>query len=170
MSAVMKEQQGNNQQLSDTVCNHIDHWVSKYPADQKQSAVLAALTAVQKENGGALTTQIMDAVADYLDMPKVAVYEVATFYSLFDLEKVGKYKINVCTNISCLLCGSKKIVSYLEQKLGITLGETTPDGKFTLRAVECLAACANAPMLQIGDTYYENLTPEKIDAILAEFN
>lgn len=152
--------------LSQQARSHIDGWLKKFPADQKQSAVIAALTYVQDENGGWLTNDLMDAVAAYLGMPKIAVYEVATFYSMFELKPVGRHKISVCTNISCMLCGSKEVVKHLESKLGITLGETTPDGKFTLKSVECLAACAGAPMMQIGRDYHENLTDQKIDEIL----
>ena len=144
----------------------IDNWVAKYPADQKQSAVMAALRIVQDQNGGYLTHDLIEAVAEYLGMPTIAVYEVATFYSMYELKPVGKYKICICTNISCMLCGSDTIVGHLQKKLGIELGETTSDGKFTLKEVECLGACVNAPMLQIGHQYYENLTPEKLDQIL----
>ncbi len=154
--------------LSAQSCQQIDAWVAKFPVDQKQSAVLAALTIVQKTNGGYLTQPLMDAVADYLEMPKIAVYEAVTFYSMFDLEPVGKVKIEVCTNISCMLCGSQKIVKHLENKLGVKVGGTTPDKKFTLRGVECLGACVGAPMMQIGDDYHEHLTPEKVDKILQE--
>lgn len=153
--------------LSQAVRAHIDEWLAKFPADQKQSAVLAALTVVQKENGGYLTEPLMDAVAAYLEMPKIAVYEVATFYSMFDLKPVGKHKIYVCTNISCQLNGSEEIVAYLEKKLGISLGETTADGKITLKNAECLAACQGAPMCQVDDDYHENLTPQKIDSLIA---
>lgn len=152
--------------LSQDARAHIDAWLKKFPSDQKQSAVIAALTFVQDENGGWLTNELMDAVAAYLGMPKIAVYEVATFYSMFELKPVGRHKICVCTNISCMLCGSKDIVKHLESKLGIRMGETTPDGKFTLKSVECLAACTAAPMMQIGREYYENLTDKKIDEIL----
>lgn len=144
----------------------IDHWLTKYPPDQKQSAVIPALFILQEENGGHLTTPLMDALAQYLSMPKIAVYEVATFYSMFELEPKGRHKICVCTNVSCMLCGSDKIVAYLKEKLNIGFGETTNDGKFSLKEVECLAACGGAPMMQIGKHYYENLTPEKIDTIL----
>jgi len=112
----------------------------------------------------------MDAVAEYLDMRPIAVYEVATFYSMYELEPVGKHKICVCTNISCMLNGSDKIVDHLTTKLGIKLGETTIDGRFTLKEVECLGACVNAPMFQIGDTYYENLSEEKVDQVLADLD
>jgi NADH-quinone oxidoreductase subunit E len=144
----------------------IDNWVAKYPPEWKQSAVMAALRIVQDQNGGWLTNDLMDAVAEYLDMPPISVYEVATFYSMYELKPVGRHKICVCTNISCLLCGSDEIVEHLQNKLNIKFGETTPDGKFSLKEVECLGACVGAPMFQIGNEYYENLTPEKVDEIL----
>jgi len=144
----------------------IDGWIKKYPEEQKRSAVMAALRIVQDQNNGHLTNDLMDAVAEYLDMPTIAVYEVATFYSMYELEPVGRHKICLCTNISCMLCGSGNIVEHLTQRLGITLGQTTPDGRFTLKEVECLGACVDAPMFQIGDSYYGNLTAEKIDKIL----
>ncbi|MFI4937299.1 MAG: NADH-quinone oxidoreductase subunit NuoE [Candidatus Berkiellales bacterium] len=153
--------------LSQQVRSHIDAWVKKYPSDQKQSAVIAALTIVQDENGGHLTQELMDAVAAYLGMPKIAVYEVATFYSMLELKPVGKHKISLCTNISCMLSGSEEIANHLKRKLGIGFGQTTADSKFTLKSVECLAACGGAPMMLIGHTYHENLTPKKIDDILA---
>lgn len=145
----------------------IDRWLAKYPPDRKQSAVMAALRIVQEQNGGWLTTELMDAIAVYLEMPAIAVYEVATFYSMYELKPVGRHKICICTNVSCMLRGSDKIVAHLREKLGIRFGETTADGKFTLKEVECLAACGGAPMIQIGREYYENLTPERIDEILA---
>ncbi len=156
------------QLVSAKVIQDIDHWVSKYPAEEKQSAVMSALSSVQEEHGY-LTTALMDAVADYLDMPSIAVYEVATFYSMYDLKPVGKHKINVCTNISCLLRDSEAMVEYLEKKLDIKLGETTADGRFTLRSVECLGACVNAPMMQVDKDYHENLSPEKIDEVLEQY-
>jgi NADH-quinone oxidoreductase subunit E len=152
--------------ISDAARAEIDRWIAKYPAGERQSAVMAALRIVQDQNGGWLTNDLMDAVAEYLDMPPIAVYEVATFYSMYELEPVGRHKICVCTNISCLLCGSDDVVAHLQRKLGIKLGETTADRRFTLKEVECLGACCGAPMLQIGNTYYEHLTPAKIDAIL----
>lgn len=153
--------------LPATICQEIDKFLTKYPADQRQSAVLSSLMLVQKYNKGWLSTELMDLVADYLGMPKIAVYEVASFYSMFELKPVGKHKINICTNISCMLNGSEEIVAYLQNKLGVNLGETTRDGKFTLRKVECMAACGGAPMMQVDDEYHLNLTPEKIDTILA---
>ncbi|MCB1778507.1 MAG: NAD(P)H-dependent oxidoreductase subunit E, partial [Candidatus Competibacteraceae bacterium] len=129
--------------------------------------VLAALREVQHENGGYLTTELMDAVADYLDMPPIAVYEVASFYSMFELKPVGRHNISVCTNISCMLRGGDAILAHLERKLGIKLGESTMDGKFYLkREEECLAACCGAPMMQVDHVYYEHLTPEKVDQVL----
>lgn len=148
----------------------IDTWVAKYPADRKQSAVMAALRIAQDQNGGWLSTDLIDAVADYVQMETIAVYEVATFYSMYELEAVGRHKIAVCTNISCLLRGSEDIVAYLEKRLGIKMGETTADGRFTLKEVECLGACVGAPMCQIGRQYHELLTPEKIDAILDQLD
>jgi len=162
----MNDNSKKEQIISAKAQAEIDLWVEKYLPEQKQSAVLAALTIVQEENGGYLNEALLEAIADYLDMPRIAVFEVATFYTMFDLQPVGKYKINVCTNISCQLCGSHKIVEHLQHRLGIKLGETTPDQRFTLRGVECLAACTNAPMMQIGKHYYEDLTPEKVDDIL----
>ena len=146
----------------------IDHWVAKFPNDNKQSALLAALTQVQNTNGGWLTIPLMDAVADYLDTPKISVYEVATFYSLYELEPIGKHKIEVCTNVSCMLRDSEAIVATLENRLGIKLGQTTPDGKITMREVECIAACTAAPAIIIDGIYHENLTPAKVDEILSK--
>ena len=145
----------------------IDHWLTRYPADRKQSAVLAALREVQHENGGYLTDDLMDAVADYLDLPPIAVYEVATFYSMYETKPVGRHCIAVCTNISCMLRGADVILAHIEKKLGIKLGESTRDGKFYLkREEECLAACCGAPMMQVDHVYYEHLTPEKVDQVL----
>ncbi len=154
------------QLISDQSRLEIDRWIKKYPEEQKRSAVMSALRIVQDQNNGYLTNDLMDAVAEYLDMPSIAVYEVATFYSMYELEPVGRHKICICTNISCMLCGSDNIVGHLTKQLGINLGQTTPDGRFTLKEVECLGACVDAPMFQIGDTYYGNLTAEKIDKIL----
>nr|WP_236839369.1 NADH-quinone oxidoreductase subunit NuoE [Beggiatoa leptomitoformis] len=153
--------------LSADLKAQIDRWIAKYPSDWKRSAVMPSLTIVQEANGGWLTTELMDAVADYLEMEPIAVYEVATFYSMYEHKPVGRYKICVCTNVSCMLCGSDEIVEHLQQKLGVGFGEVTTDGKFSLKEVECLAACGGAPMMQIGNKYYENLTPTQVDEILA---
>jgi NADH-quinone oxidoreductase subunit E len=146
---------------------HIDAWLTKYPADQKQSAVLTALQAAQEQNGGWVSRELMDAVADYLGMLNIQVYEVASFYSMIELEPVGRNMVAVCTNLSCMLCGSETIVEHVERKLGIKLGETTADGRITLKLEEeCLAACSGGPMMTVNGHYEENLTPEKVDAIL----
>jgi len=129
--------------------------------------VLAALREVQHENQGYLTTELMDAVAEYLDMVPIAVYEVASFYSMLETEKCGRHSISVCTNISCMLNGSAEIMQYIEKKLGIKEGESTEDGRFLIkREEECLAACCGAPMMMVDHIYHENLTPEKVDEIL----
>jgi NADH-quinone oxidoreductase subunit E len=154
--------------LSAEVRAAIDQWLTRYPPEQKRSAVLEALRLAQQENGGHLTEKIMDAVADHLGIPHIAVYEVATFYSMYNLQPVGRHVINVCTNISCMLKDSEKILEHLQQRLGVGINETTTDGKFTLREVECLAACANAPVVQVGKKYYEDLTTQKVDEMLDE--
>ena len=156
--------------LSDHLMGEIDDWLSRYPFDQKQSAVLGALRALQHEEGY-LPVEKMDAIAEYLDMPAIAVYEVASFYSMFELKPVGKHTIAVCTNLSCMLRGSDEIVEHLKNKLGIELGESTTDGKFYLKQEEeCLAGCCGAPMMQVDHVYKENLTIEKVDEILKELD
>ncbi|MGE0483322.1 MAG: NADH-quinone oxidoreductase subunit NuoE [Gammaproteobacteria bacterium] len=153
--------------LSEHAREVIDAWLAKYPPEQKRSAVLAALSEVQHENQGYLTTALMDAVADYLELPRIAVYEVASFYSMYETEPCGRHCVAVCTNVSCMLRGSDDIVAHIERKLGIGLGESTADGRiFLKREEECLAACCGAPMMQVDHVYYENLTPERVDEIL----
>lgn len=155
--------------LSDNTKKQIDHWLTKYPADQRRSALVASLLFAQEQNGGWLSEAAMNAVADYLKIPRIEAYEVATFYDQYNLKPIGKHKIAVCTNVSCMLRGAENIVNYLEKRLHIKMGETTADGKFTLREVECLAACGGAPVCQMDDKqYHENLTPEKIDKLLNE--
>jgi NADH-quinone oxidoreductase subunit E len=146
----------------------IDHWIAKYPLGQQQSAVMSALMIVQEEHGH-LTRELMDAVANYLEMPPIAVYEVASFYTMYEHQTVGRHLINVCTNISCLLRDSSGVVNYLQEKLGIQVGETTEDGRFTLRAVECLGACVDAPMMQVDKDTHGPLSPESIDAALEQY-
>jgi NADH-quinone oxidoreductase subunit E len=156
-------------QLSAHVREEIDHWVAKFPPDRKRSAVLSALHAAQHENNGSLTTDLMDAVAAYLELAPIHVYEVATFYSMFETKPVGRHHISVCTNISCMLRGSQEVVDHVEKKLGIKTGESTADGRIYLkREEECLAACTGAPMMMVDHVYHENLTPESIDKILDE--
>lgn len=154
--------------LSSHARSLIDRWLLRYPADKKRSGIMQALMIVQTENGGWLTNELIEAVADYLELPHIAAYEVVSFYTMYNQTPVGRHVINVCTNISCMLNGSQHIVDHLKKRLDININETTTDGKFTLRTVECLAACAAAPMFHIGKKYYENLTPEKVDDILKE--
>lgn len=154
-------------QLFEHVREEIDRSVKTFPEGRQRSAVISALRAVQHENQGYLTPELMDTVAEYLDLPPIQVYEVATFYSMFETEPVGRHSISVCTNISCMLRGSGEIVEHLEQKFGIKTGESTEDGKFYLkREEECLAACCGAPMMMVDHEYYENLTTAKVDALL----
>ena len=153
--------------LSQHVREEIDHWVAKFPPERRRSAVIAALREAQHQNHGYLTTGLMDAIAAYLGLPPIQVYEVASFYSMFETRPVGRVHVSVCTNISCMLCGSDAIVKAVENHLGIKVGESTPDGKFYLkREEECLAACNNAPMMMVDHVYHENLTPETAVKIL----
>ncbi len=154
-------------QLSDSVKTEIDHWLLKFPGDQRRSAVVAALLCAQEENGGWISDEVMDAVAAYLKITRIEVLEVATFYDMYELKPIGRHKIGVCTNISCLLRGSDEVVSTLKERLGVDLGQTTEDGRFTLRETECLGACANAPVCQLdNDQYHENLTRDKVLALV----
>jgi len=147
----------------------IEDCVGNYPADRKQSAVLTALMEVQHENGGYLTESLMNEVAKVLGMPEVSVYEVASFYSMFQTEPCGRNNVSVCTNVSCMLRGSDEIVDHIEKKLGIKLGESSEDGKIYLKKEEeCLAACCAAPVMQVNHVYYENLDIAKVDEILSK--
>lgn len=144
----------------------IDYELTKYPAENRQAAVMSALRIAQAEKGW-LSKETIAFVADYLGIPAIAALEVATFYNMYDLEPMGKYKITVCTNISCMLRDSDEIVCHLEKRLGIGFNETTPDGKFTLKEGECMGACGGAPLFHINNTkMHEFLTPEKVDEIL----
>lgn len=153
--------------LPTDICEYIDKWILRYPPEQSRSGVFEALRLVQERNGGSLTVELMDAVAEYLNIPNIWVYEVATFYTMYYLNPMGQHVINLCTNVSCSLNGVDKILEHLKRKLNIDVNETTPDGKFTLKEVECLGACIRPPVCQIGKKYYESLTPEKIDEMLA---
>ena len=153
--------------LTDHTREEIDSWLKKYPEDKKRSAVIAALTATQHQNEGFLTIELMDAVAEYLSLPKIQVYEVASFYSMYETKPVGRHNVAICTNISCMLMGSDSVVGYIEKKLGCKVGESTEDGRIFLKPEEeCLAACSAGPMMQVDHVYHEKLTPEKIDEIL----
>ena len=158
---------GRVAELPAHVRHEIDEWVAKFPPGRQRSAVISALRAVQEHNRGFLTTPLMDAVAQYLRLPPIQVYEVASFYSMFETHPCGRHHVSVCTNISCMLRGGEDIAAYVERKLGIRAGESTPDGRiFLKREEECLAACAGAPMMMIDHHYHEHLTPEKVDRIL----
>jgi NADH-quinone oxidoreductase subunit E len=154
--------------LSAEALKRIDREIAKYPADQKQSAVMAALAIAQDEKGW-LSTETMDFVAAYLSMQPIAVYEVATFYEMYNTEPAGKYKLTLCTNLPCALQDAAKAAEYLKQKLGIGFGETTPDGLFTLKEGECFGACGDAPVLLVNNKRMCSwMRPEALDALLAE--
>ena len=158
---------GDGATLSAHVREEIDRWVAKFPEGRQRSAVIGALHAAQHENGGYLTPELMTAVAEYLKLPPIQVFEVASFYSMFETKPVGRHSISVCTNISCMLRGGDDMLAHVEKRLGIKAGQSTPDGKFYLKVEEeCLAACCGAPMLMIDHVYHENLTPQSIDEIL----
>ena len=157
--------------LSDHVREEIDRWKTRFPEGRQRSAVIGALHAVQHEVGGYLTAEHMNAVADYLELPTIQVYEVATFYSMFQTKPVGRHNVAICTNVSCMLRGADDIVAHVEKKLDAKLGESTADGRIYLkREEECLAACCGAPMMMVDHKYHENLTKEQVDAILDELD
>jgi NADH-quinone oxidoreductase subunit E len=155
--------------LSPDALARIDKAVAKYPADQKQSAVMAALTIAQDEKGW-LSAEIMDFVAQYLAMPPIAVYEIASFYTMYDLQPVGRCKLAICTNLPCALQGANVAAEHLKHKLGIGFGETTPDGGFTLKEAECLGACGDAPVLLVNNKRMAcAMTADKLDKLIEEF-
>ena len=151
--------------LSEQALAEIRTEISKYPDGHARAAVMAALRIAQNEHGY-LSAEVMNYVAELLSIEPIKVAEVATFYTMYDRQIVGRYKISLCTNISCMLRGSSQVADHLFKKLGIGFGDTTEDGKFTLKEVECLAACGGAPAALIGTDYHENLNPEKIDTLL----
>jgi len=154
--------------LSADALTRIDREIAKYPPEQKQSAVMAALTVAQDETGY-LSPQVMDFVAGYLGMPPIAVYEVATFYTMYDVQRAGKYKLCICTNVPCALSGAEDAARHLKKKLGIDWNETTADGRFTLKEGECFGACGDAPVMLLNNKKMLSfMTPEKIDRWLAE--
>ena len=152
--------------ISNQAKKEIDFWVTKYPEGRESSAVMQALTIVQKENSGSLTGELIKEIADYLEMPAINVQEVATFYENYNHKPVGKHVIRFCHNISCMLNGSDDLISYLEEKLEVKTGEISKNGLVSVKKVECLGACVGGPMCQIGAQYYEHLTTKKIDEIL----
>ena len=155
--------------LSEHTRHEIDEWIGRFPTGKHRSAVLSALRFTQEQNNGYLTPELMDGVAEYLRLPAVQVYEVATFYSMFETHPCGRHHVSICTNISCMLNGAEDLVKHCEKKLGIRLGESTPDGRIFLKQEEeCLAACTGAPMMMVDHVFHEYLTPEKVDQVLDE--
>ncbi len=145
----------------------IDGWIARFPAGRQRSAVLSALRFAQEQNAGHLTPELMDAVADYLRLPSIQVYEVASFYSMFETRPCGRHHVSICTNISCMLNGAEELVAHCERRLGIRLGESTADGRiFLKREEECLAACTGAPMMMVDHHFHEHLTPARLDEVL----
>lgn len=154
--------------FSEEKLNKVKEIIARYPAGKQKSALIPVLHLAQEEFGGWLSSETMDYVASLLQITPIEVYEVATFYSMYNLKPVGKYVFEVCHTGPCMLRGSDNIIDYIKKKLDIGVGETTNDGLFTLKAVECLGACGYAPMMQLGKHYREHLTPEKVDAIIEE--
>ncbi|HEY2809175.1 MAG TPA: NAD(P)H-dependent oxidoreductase subunit E [Steroidobacteraceae bacterium] len=153
--------------LSEHTRRELDHWIAKFPPGRQRSACIAGLRAAQEQNHGFLTPELMDAVAEYLRLPPIQVYEVASFYSMFETHPCGRHHVSICTNISCWLNGGDELVAHAEKKLGIKTNQSTADGRiFLKREEECLAACTGAPMMMVDHDFHENLTPEKLDTIL----
>ena len=152
--------------LSDDALRRIDREVAKYPADQKQSAVMSALAIAQDEHGW-LSAEVIDAVAHYLGMPTIAVYEVASFYSMYNLKPTGRFKLTICTNLPCALQGATAAAQHLKQRIGIDFGETTGDGKFTLKEGECMGACGDAPVVLVNNKRMASfMNPPELDGLL----
>jgi len=153
--------------LSARVRKEIDGWTTRFPEGRHRSAVIGALHAAQHANDGYLSVELLNGVADYMNLPTIQVYEVATFYSMFQTQPVGRHNVAICTNVSCMLRGAEELVEHVENKLGIKLGESTEDGRIYLKKEEeCLAACCGAPMMMVDHQYHENLTPGTVDKIL----
>jgi NADH-quinone oxidoreductase subunit E len=155
--------------FSESALIRIRELMMRYPEGKQKSALIPVLHIVQEENGGWLSAGVMDDVARLLGISSIEVYEVATFYSQFNLKRVGRYVLEICRTGPCCNVGAERLISHVEKKLGIRDGETTPDGLFTLKTVECLGACGYGPVIQVGERYYENLNEEKIDAMLENF-
>ncbi|MFM2289464.1 MAG: hypothetical protein RL684_2607 [Pseudomonadota bacterium] len=156
-----------NSVLNEHTRAEIDHWVARFPPGRQRSAVIAALRAAQEQNQGYLTPALMDAIATYLQLPPIQVYEVASFYSMFETHPCGRHHVSICTNISCMLRGGEELVAHVEKRLGIRLGESTADGRIFLKQEEeCLAACTGAPMMMVDHVYHEHLTTEAVDQVL----
>ena len=153
--------------LSEETTREIDRWVAKFPLGRHRSACIAALRAAQEQNHGHLTADLMDAVAEYLKLPPIQVYEVASFYSMFETHPCGRHHVSICTNISCMLNGGEELLAHAERKLGIGVNQSTPDGRIFLKMEEeCLAACTGAPMMMVDHVFHEHLTPERVSEIL----
>ena len=153
--------------LSEHTMVLFNDWIKKYPPQRKRAAIIPVLSVVQDELGY-LSTEALDGVAEYLEIPHIAAYEVATFYSMFQMQKTGRHVVSLCTNVSCMLAGSEALKDWFKEELGIAPGETTEDGRITLKEVECLAACGGAPMLEVDKQYHEHLTVEKMAALITE--
>ncbi|MDE0790213.1 MAG: NADH-quinone oxidoreductase subunit NuoE [Woeseiaceae bacterium] len=154
-------------ELSSHVRDEVESWKARFPADKQRSAVISALHAVQHENHGFVTAEQMNAVAEYLELPTIQVYEVATFYSMFQTREVGRNEVAICTNVACMLRGADDLVDHVENRLGVKTGESTDDGRIFLKQEEeCIAACCGAPAMMVNHKYYENLTKEQVDEIL----
>ncbi len=167
MSEATETQADTGSALSQHVLDEIERWRKRFPAEQSRSAIIGALHAAQHENHGYLTQAQMDAVAAALGLEPIKVYEVATFYSMFETKKVGRHNVAICTNVSCMLRGAEDLVERAERHLGVRLGESTEDGRIYLKKEEeCLAACCGAPMMMVDHVYHENLTPESMVALL----
>jgi NADH-quinone oxidoreductase subunit E len=165
----MSESTGKIQLLTEHTRHEIDAWVARFPEGKQRSAVLSALRFTQEQNNGFLTPELMEAVAEYLKLPDIQVFEIASFYSMFETHPCGRHHVSVCTNIACMLNGSDGVVDYIEKKLGIKTGESTPDGRIFLKCEEeCLASCTGAPMMMVDHHFHEYLTPEKIDRVIDE--
>jgi NADH-quinone oxidoreductase subunit E len=154
-------------ELSSHIKDEIEQWKARFPEDRQRSAVISALHAMQHENKGFVTAEQMNAIADYLELPTIQVYEVATFYSMFQTKEVGRNEVAICTNVACMLRGADDLVEHVEDRLGVKLGESTDDGRvFLKREEECIAACCGAPAMMVNHKYYENLTVEMVNEIL----
>lgn len=163
----MPQHNNGSAMLTEKTLKTIDHWLAKFPQDKKRSALIQSLMAAQVQNGGWITPELTEAVAQYLDLPPIWAHEVVSFYSMFEDQPVGRHKVNICTNISCWLRGAEELLAHAEKKLGVTLGETTQDQRISLiREEECLAGCCGAPMMVVDGHYFEDLDIEKMDAIL----
>lgn len=165
----MSSDVGQSATLSARTREEIDRWVARFPPGRQRSAVLSALRAAQEQNQGHLSTPLMDAVAAYLQLPPIQVYEVASFYSMFETHPCGRHHVSICTNVSCMLRGGEELLAHVERRLGIRVGESTADGRIFLKQEEeCLAACTGAPMMMVDHVYHENLTAEQAERILDE--